>query len=213
MTESDTTDAHILRPKPLILASASPRRSELLMQAGYTFRVQPSPIEEEIEAHPPHPEEYAPNLARHKAEDIARNVGTALVVGADTIVVCAGEILNKPADDEDALRMLTMLQGRTHQVITGLAVLDVEDNAIVRRALTHVCTDVTMRPASRAELSAYVATGEPHDKAGAYAIQGRAAVFIEGIVGDYANVVGLPLYTLARILEGFGLPPFPSSER
>lgn len=195
--------------KPLILASASPRRSEILRQAGYDFRVQPSPVEETIETHPADPKAYARNLALHKAEDIARSVASALVIGADTIVVCDGDILNKPRDDKDAVRMLTQLQGRAHEVITGLAVLDVEDGRVIRRLVAHASTEVRMRAATPAEIAAYVATGEPLDKAGAYAIQGRAAVFIEGIAGDYLNVVGLPLFTFARLLTELGQPPFP----
>lgn len=195
-------------PKPIILASASPRRSEILRQAGYGFTVRPSPIEETIVSHPEDPAAYACDLARRKAEDIARTVDHGLVVGADTIVVCGGEILNKPADDADAARMLTRLQGRAHTVITGLAVLDVSEGRVGREETAHAATEVRMRPATAAEIAAYVATGEPRDKAGAYAIQGRAAVFIEGITGDYLNVVGLPLFTLARILDRMGRPPF-----
>lgn len=186
---------------PLILASASPRRSELMRQIGLDFEVRVSLVEEDITPPEHHPEVYASTLAEHKAADIARGISDGIVIGADTIVVLDEQILNKPGDPDDALRMLAMLQGRTHQVITGLAVLEVSNGKIAREIVEHVATDVTMRAASLEELHAYVDTGEPLDKAGAYAIQGRGSVFIEGIVGDYFNVVGLPLFTLARILN------------
>ncbi|HEY3414637.1 MAG TPA: Maf family protein [Armatimonadota bacterium] len=189
-----------MTPLPLILASASPRRFELMRQIGLDFEVRVSLIEEDITPPEHHPETYARTLAEHKAVDIGRGISDGIVIGADTIVVLDEQILNKPADEADALRMLSMLQGRTHQVITGLAVLEVRNGQTVRNVVEHVATDVTMREASEDELRAYVATGEPLDKAGAYAIQGRGSVFIEGIVGDYFNVVGLPLFTLAKIL-------------
>jgi septum formation protein len=161
---------------------------------------------EEIHEPPQHhPEEYARTLAMLKAEDVARSLGRAVVIGADTIVVLDEHLLNKPTDEEDALRMLSMLQGRTHQVITAVAVLKVERAEITHRDLRHVSTDVTMRNATEDKLRAYIGTGEPMDKAGAYAIQGRGSVFIEGIVGDYFNVVGLPIFTLARMLEAVGI--------
>ena len=186
---------------PIILASASPRRSELMRQIGLEFEVRVSLIEEDIAPPQHHPEAYARALAEHKAADIARGVTNGIVIGADTIVVLDEHILNKPSDEDDALRMLRLLQGRPHQVITAIAVLEVINGGTVRNVVEHVTTAVTMREASVAELRAYVETGEPLDKAGAYAIQGRGSVFIEGIVGDYFNVVGLPLFTLARILE------------
>jgi septum formation protein len=195
--------------KTLILASASPRRRELMQQVGLDFEVRPSTAEEAVQDHPSDPGEYAERLARIKAEDIARHAGTAVVIGADTVVVADGEIINKPVDDADAVRMLTRLQGRAHHVITGVVVLDVEDGVVTRRLARHVETEVRMRPATPEELAAYAATGEPRGKAGAYAIQGRAAVFIEGIVGDYSNVVGLPLFTLCSMLAEFGAATFP----
>lgn len=186
---------------PIILASASPRRSELLRQIGLEFEVRVSLVEDEIEPPEHHPEVYARTLAEHKAVDIAGSVTDGIVIGADTIVVLDEHILNKPADEADALRMLSMLQGRTHQVITAITVLEVTGGIVANRVVEHVSTDVTMREATDDELRAYIATGEPLDKAGAYAIQGRGSVFIESIVGDYFNVVGLPLFTLARILS------------
>lgn len=190
---------------PLILASASPRRSELLRQIGLDFEVRISLAEEQITPPEHHSEVYARTLASHKAADIANLITEGVVIGADTIVVLGEAILNKPTDDADALRMLTLLQGRTHQVITGVAVLEVRDGVVRSSQVEHVSTDVTMRPASGEELGAYVATGEPRDKAGAYAIQGRGSVFISGIVGDYFNVVGLPIFTVAGMLAAVGI--------
>ena len=197
---------------PLILASASPRRRELLQQVGLEFEVRTSTAEEETTEHPSAPAAYAERLARIKAEDVARGLEDGVVIGADTVVVLDGDILNKPADVPAAVRMLRRLQGRTHQVVTGVAVLEVRGGAVVRREVRSVSTEVRMRRASEAELAAYAATGEPLDKAGGYAIQGRAAVFIEGIVGDYSNVVGLPLFTLCEILAGFGIQPLPGTD-
>lgn len=194
-------------PKPLVLASASPRRSELLRQVGAAFVVRPSAAEETAEA-PDHPEEQARVLALVKAEDIARGEDNAIVLGADTIVVLENRVLGKPADDGDALAMLRALRGRTHQVITGVAVLDVVDGRVARMDVRHVSTDVTMRPAADEELRAYVASGEPRDKAGAYAIQGLGALLVERIDGDYFNVVGLPLFTVAAMLAPWGARPF-----
>lgn len=191
--------------KRIILASASPRRAELMKQMGLEFEVLVSAAEEEMQPPEHHPEEYARTLARLKAEDVAQRVADGIVIGADTIVVLDENILNKPSDDADALRMLTMLQGRTHQVITAVALLDVTNGSVAHRALEHVSTDVTMRPATEPELRAYIATGEPRDKAGAYAIQGRGSVLIERITGDYFNVVGLPIFTLARMLSAVGV--------
>lgn len=191
--------------RPLILASASPRRSELLRQIGLDFEVRISLAEETVSPPEHHPEAYVRTLALHKAEDVAQSVTDGVVIGADTIVVLDEMILNKPADDADALRMLTLLQGRTHQVITGVAVLSVQDGEVLRHQVAHVSTDVTMRQASEEELRAYVATGEPRDKAGAYAIQGRGSVLISGIVGDYFNVVGLPIFTVAGMLAEVGI--------
>jgi septum formation protein len=176
-----------------------------LRQIGLDFEVRISLAEDEVSPPEHDPILYSRTLASHKAHDVARDVADGVVVGADTIVVLAGEILNKPSDDADALRMLTFLQGRTHQVITAVAVLEVRDGEVQRRRIQHVTTEVAMRPASEAELLAYIATGEPRDKAGAYAIQGRGSVLISGIVGDYFNVVGLPIFTVAALLSEAGI--------
>jgi septum formation protein len=185
----------------LILASGSPRRRELLTQAGYRFAVQPSSIPESLR-----PGEdairFATRLAREKAEAVfARHppsAAPAMVLGADTVVVCDEEVMGKPADAADAQRMLLLLSGRTHQVVTGVAVVWGPDSAEVAAEMTQV----TMCTLSPQEVAAYVATGEPMDKAGAYAIQGYAGRWISRIHGCYFNVVGLPLALVASLLEG-----------
>jgi septum formation protein len=183
---------------PLVLASGSPRRRELLTQAGYRFEVQVSTVEESRR-----PNEdaisFATRLAREKAVDVfARRAPGIIVLGADTVVVCDGEVMGKPADAADATRMLLRLSGRTHQVVTGVAVVWGEGSAEVAAELTQV----TMRTISRQEVSDYVAGGEPMDKAGAYAIQGQAGRWIPRINGCYFNVVGLPLALVTSLLEG-----------
>jgi septum formation protein len=182
----------------LVLASASPRRRELLAQAGFTFTVTPASIPEDPQPGE-NPISYVTRLAREKAEAVfARLQSEIVVLGADTTVVTPnGEILGKPADATDAARMLRLLSGATHQVITGVAVVSsrgVENAAEV--------THVTMLTLSDEEIAAYIATGEPVDKAGAYAIQGRAARWIPRIHGCYFNVVGLPLALVSGMLEG-----------
>ena len=187
----------------LVLASASPRRRELLAQAGFSFRVIASDILEERllgEA----PATFAMRLAREKAQsvfdrhhDTLHSPGDPLLVlGADTVVVTAEEILGKPANPADAARMLRLLSGRTHQVITGICLIS-------RRGAEASAenTAVAMRTLSDEEIAAYVTTGEPMDKAGAYAIQGYAARWIPRIEGDYFNVVGLPLARVASMIE------------
>jgi septum formation protein len=193
----------------LVLASASPRRQQLLAQAGYEFTVVPANIPEERRADEP-PVAFATRLAREKAQAIfdqrsqSRDVGAAnaarLVLGADTIVVTAEEILGKPRDAADAARMLRLLSGRAHQVVTGVCLISADKAEVAAEATT-----VVMRAISDEEIAAYVATGEPLDKAGAYAIQGYAARWIPRIEGCYFNVVGLPLARVASLLENFSL--------
>jgi septum formation protein len=193
-----------VNPK-LILASASPRRRELLAQAGYDFDVQPSSLTESRR-----PEEdairFATRLAREKAEEVfasrpaAALAEPAIVLGADTVVVCDGEVMGKPADPADAERMLLLLAGRTHQVVTGVAVVWGSSSPPSIEVAAEL-TQVTMRTLSPDEVSRYVATGEPMDKAGAYAIQGYAGRWIPRISGCYFNVVGLPLALVATMLE------------
>jgi septum formation protein len=194
-----------MTPK-LILASASPRRRELLAQAGYRFEVQASAVPESRR-----PQEdavcFATRLAREKAEQVfARRQAAGetlyIVLGADTVVVCDAEVMGKPADAADAERMLRLLSGRTHQVVTGVAVVwgtGLDSGPAVEVAAE--LTQVTMRTLSPEEVSRYVAGGEPMDKAGAYAIQGYAARWIPRISGCYFNVVGLPLALVSSLLE------------
>jgi septum formation protein len=179
----------------LILASSSPRRRELLTQANIPFRVESLDVDE---SHIPGetPIAFTQRLAREKAEPIFARNPTATVLGADTIVVCDNEILGKPASAADAARMLRLLSNRSHQVITGVALLS--PHSTVTRAET---TTVVMREILEREIEAYIATGEPMDKAGAYAIQGGAAKFVVQIEGDYNNIVGLPVALVQMLLQ------------
>jgi len=189
-------------PPRLILASTSPRRRELLGLLGLPFDIVASRYDEA--SLPPDgltPPEYVTRLARGKATEVAaRTEGDALVLGADTTVVLDGAYLNKPADAEDAVRMLRRLAGRTHQVYTGLCLIPVRAGAVGKAATDYAVTDVTFDSITDETIAAYVATGEPLDKAGAYGIQGQALSFIPGINGDYFNVVGLPLEYIRRML-------------
>lgn len=183
----------------LILASASPRRRELLTQAGFTYRIHPAHIPED-----PRPGEdpiaYVCRLAREKAEAVYNQLSPAepsvLVLGADTTVTIDKDILGKPESPEDAARILRLLSGRTHRVITGVSLVSAE-----RTETAAEVTAVQFLSLSEAEIQAYIATGEPMDKAGAYAIQGHAARWIPRIDGCYFNVVGLPISLVATMLE------------
>jgi septum formation protein len=185
----------------LILASASPRRRELLARAGIAFEVLPAEIEES--ARPGEsPEALAERLAREKAVAVARRLGPGagrLVLGSDTIVVLDGEVLGKPSDERHAEALLGRLVGRTHRVTTGVALARSADLAV--RSFT-VTSLVTMRRAGREEIRRYVATGEPLDKAGAYGLQGEGRRFVTAVEGSESNVIGLPLdETLALLRE------------
>lgn len=184
----------------MILASASPRRQELLRRIGCEFRCEISSAVEDNRQEIP-PEQLVARHALAKAKDVADRLGTdEIVLGADTIVVMDGEVYGKPADEKDARRMLRNLAGKEHQVYTGIALVrgdetwcDVETTAV------RLCT------LSDREIENYVATGEPMDKAGAYAVQGIAAIFIERICGCYTNIVGLPLNKLRRLCRKAGI--------
>lgn len=186
--------------KRIILASQSPRRRELLTQIGLKFEVIPSTVEEVITS--ANPVEVVQELAQQKARDVAEVAGremakdSLLVIGADTIVVYEGKILGKPEDKEDAVRMLTMLQGKEHSVYTGVALLTGEQEIIFAEE-----TRVQMCPMTPEEIAWYVNTGEPMDKAGAYGIQGLCARFVRQIQGDYNNVVGLPVGRIYQELK------------
>lgn len=189
----------------IILASASPRREALLRQIGLPFRVEPSSVSEEKVRRRGTPPSLVEQAALAKAVDVAARVGEGLVLGADTVVVIGGDVLGKPKSDRDARQMLERLSGATHRVYTGLALVRVRHGRVVKRRTAHEVTRVTMRRLRPRDIAGYVATGEPRDKAGAYGIQGRGAVLVERIEGDYSNVVGLPVTRLAEMLEGFGI--------
>ena len=188
----------------LILASASPRRRELISLICPDFETIPSEFDESTMPAELSPKEHVLLSAKEKARDVASKVSNGIVIGSDTVVSVDEYILGKPADEEDAARMLRMLSGRVHQVYTGVHVIDVRDGK--QRELNGCeCTDVRFRELADQMIERYIATGEPMDKAGAYAIQGRGSVLIEGISGDFFNVVGLPVYRLGLILEELGM--------
>ncbi len=183
--------------KKLILASASPRRSELLRLLGMSFEVVPSHVSETMDRSIP-PADYVREIASRKARTVAASFRRELVLGADTVVVLDGDILEKPAGEVEAIQMLSRLSGKTHQVHTGLMLIDTESGRFLRDAAV---TDVAMRPLKPEEIQFYVKTGEPMDKAGAYAVQGMAAAFVQSISGCFYNVVGLPLSLFCSLLE------------
>ncbi|MFN8051765.1 MAG: Maf family protein [Acidimicrobiales bacterium] len=183
----------------LVLASASPRRSQLLHDAGYEFEVDPADVDETpLPAEPA--ADYVERLARAKAELVAARHPGATALGADTVVVLDGELLGKPADDADAIAVLERLSGRGHEVLTGVAVC--RDGMTTSAVDT---TEVRFRTLDRAEIEAYVRTGEPRDKAGSYAIQGGAGAFVAATNGAFDNVVGLPVALVRRLLEQAGV--------
>lgn len=183
----------------LILASASPRRAELLTQIGLPFVARPVDIDETVRAGEA-PSDYVERLAREKALAGATDPD-ALVIGSDTTVVLSHEILGKPADSAEAIATLARLSGQTHQVITAVALTSGGDCAACV-----VTTDVTFRVLTDDEIRAYVATGEPMDKAGSYGIQGLGGIFVKEIRGSYSSVVGLPLQETAGLLSQAGYP-------
>lgn len=184
---------------PLVLASSSPRRSEILTAVGWPFETHPAGVDETRLAGEP-AEEFVRRLAREKAEAVARTRLFGLVLGADTTVVVDGEILEKPRDAGDARRMLRLLSGRWHEVLTGVALVRAETGRV---AVGVERTRVRFAETSEEEIGWHVETGDVLDKAGAYAIQGRAALFIEAIDGDYWNVVGLPVRLVYELARGF----------
>jgi septum formation protein len=187
--------------KRIMLASASPRRKELLEQIGLQFEVDPSNYDEEItSASEPH--ETARRLSLGKARAAARKHRNAIIIAADTFVVFGDRILGKPHSNAEAREMLRALNGQAHSVITGFTILDTETGKVTSRSVE---TRVHMRKLTLREIDGYVRTKEPLDKAGGYAIQGLGAVLVERIEGDYSNVVGLPLSALAESLKEFGV--------
>ncbi len=184
----------------IILASASPRRAELLRQIGVTFSVQPADVDETPLADEP-AELYVARLARDKALAVAQESPEATVLGSDTSVVLEGVILGKPVDADDAVATLQRLSGACHQVMTAIAVARGD-----RCECRVVTTNVRFRPLSSAEIAAYVASGEPMDKAGSYGIQGLGGIFVSDLQGSYSAVVGLPLQETADLLADAGHP-------
>jgi len=188
--------------RQIILASASPRRKELLEQLiGDDFLVYPSTYEE-IYLPGLTPEELLKKHSVGKARDVAEHFNSGLIISADTMVVCNGETLGKPKSPERAKEMLEKISGRKLRVITGLTVLDLNNGKEITELES---TLVFMKKLSEKEILEYIKTGEPLDKAGAFGIQGKGALFIERIEGDFFNTVGLPLFRLGRILEEFGI--------
>ena len=180
----------------VILASASPRRKELLRQVGISFKTMPSGKEEVITKEAP--ADIVEELSYQKAVDICKTLSETMqedfvVIGADTVVACWGQIMGKPGDKDNAFRMLQELQGKSHQVYTGVTLAWKYKDMPAMFHTFHECTDVTVFPMTDEEIRRYIDSGEPMDKAGAYAIQGKFAAYIQGICGDYANVVGLPI--------------------
>jgi septum formation protein len=191
----------------VVLASASPRREELLRLICPRFTVLRSDFDESTVVSWP-PDTHVMDSAFGKASNVSEAIDDGVVIGADTIVVIDDSILGKPVGSEDARRMLRLLSGRVHQVYTGLCVILRSDGCTDLTLRDHVCTEVSFGTLSEEMIDFYVASGEPLDKAGAYGIQERGSLLVEGIVGDYFNVVGLPIYRLSRMLMEAGIPLF-----
>ena len=180
--------------KKLVLASGSPRRTEILERAGWPHEVIVAGIDETLRPQEP-PATYVQRLARSKAEAVAQRLEEGLVLGADTTVVIESQILGQPEDDADAKRMLRLLNGKWHEVLTGVALVRVGGESRV----DYETTRVHFAEMSESEIDWYISTGEPFGKAGAYAIQGKAALFIEEIQGDYFNIMGLPIRLVYKL--------------
>jgi septum formation protein len=181
--------------KPVILASASQRRKELLEKAGIKFKIVESEFEEHFDSDL-QPHLIAEKLSSEKAKAVYKKFTDSIIIAADTLVVCDGEILGKPKDEQDAKRILSILSGKKHSIITGFTIINGEK--IITKSEE---TKVFMRKISEAEIDSYIATKEPFGKAGAYAIQGNARKFIEKIEGDLSNVIGLPIQALLKSLK------------
>jgi septum formation protein len=192
---------HNTKSTEVILASSSPRRQELLRQIGIIFRSYPTHVDERTLSGET-PEVYVLRIASHKATIAAQGIEKGIVIAADTIVVIDDTILGKPADERDAERMLSMLSGRMHRVITGISVLDAATGKTLTRTAV---TKVWFRLLSDNEIRSYVESGEPLDKAGAYGIQEKGALLVEKIEGCYFNVVGLPVSLLGEMLRTFNI--------
>ncbi len=187
--------------KKIVLASSSPRRKELLAITGLSFTVDPSSYEEVLRPGI-NPRLLARLLSSEKAKTVARKYPNALVIAADTFIVYGDALMGKPHTEKEAIRMLGLLNGKAHSVVTGLTIIDTETGKSVSRSVE---TKVWFRKLKKKEILSYVRTGEPLDKAGAYAIQGLGSLIVEKIEGDYFNVIGLPLNSLADALKKFGV--------
>ncbi len=184
-----------------MLASASPRRKELLEQIGLQFEVDPSNCEEVMQTDMT-PHELAKSLSRQKAEEVAQRYPNSIIIAADTFIAFGDQFMGKAHTDVEAKEMLTELNGKSHSVITGFTIIDTSNGNTASNAVE---TKVWFRAQTEQEIDSYVKSGEPIGKAGAYAIQGLGAVIVERIEGDYSNVVGLPLSALVQTLKGFGI--------
>ena len=187
--------------RTIILASASQRRKELLELTGLQFKVDPWDYKEDMNLKLS-PHKLAKFLSLEKAKSVAEKYSNAVIIAADTFIIIRGQILGKPHIEEEAKRMLALLGGRTHSVITGFTVLDTNTDKKVSRSVE---TRVTFKKLMEKEIDAYIRTKEPLDKAGAYALQGLGSILVKRIEGDYFNVVGLPLCPLAECLKEFGI--------
>lgn len=187
--------------RKIVLASSSPRRRELLSLTGLTFTVEASDYEEVL-VPGVDPRLLARRLSCKKAKAVAKKYRNALIIAADTFIVFGDILLGKPSSKEDAMRMLGLLNGQSHSVITGVTIIDTASRKILSRSVE---TRVWFRKLTKQELASYVRTGEPLDKAGAYAIQGLGSLIVERIEGDYFNVIGLPLSSLVEALKKFGI--------
>jgi septum formation protein len=191
--------------KSLILASSSPRRQELIRSLRLPYEVISSDTDESVDEKLS-PAEIVETLSLRKAQVVCEQIASSgkkgIVIGSDTIVVFQGQVLGKPADKQDSFRMLSSLQGNTHQVFSGVACIDSQTGL---SKVSHRVTNVTMKSLTDKQIHNYIATGEPQDKAGSYGIQGLGATIVEGIQGDYFNVVGLPLSLLSDLLKEFDM--------
>ena len=187
--------------KKIILASSSDRRKELLTRLGIKYTAMPSKIDEDGYDYE-HPDKLVQELSLAKASNVANVVENALIIAADTVVAHDNKILGKPEDEEDAKRMLQLLENDKHEVFTGLALISADDEV---HFLDYDVTEVFMRKVEKEEIERYIKTGEPMDKAGSYGIQGKGGIFVNKIVGSYFTVMGLPIHLLSMALKSFSI--------
>jgi len=185
----------------IVLASASPRRKELMEKTGLKFEVDPVETDENVESGK-NPHEIVREISLQKAMSVSGKHRDAVIIAADTIGFLNGQIIGKPHNPDEARKILQLLSGKSHIVITGFTIIDSSNNKTVSQSVE---TKVYIKKLSQQEIDAYISTGEPLDKAGAYGIQGLGSVIVEKIEGDYYNVVGLPLHALSEALKAFGI--------